>query len=134
MRSRAAAENGSSSSEGGREGGGGGGGGGGGDGRRLARLRRGRGSDSIPSGTSKGGRGHADRSSANANDAGAGAHASFGPMRIEGTSARPPKAAAAFMYPIARRDADRRECCRVAPVVSQCEADERREAIKYYKS
>jgi hypothetical protein len=42
-------------------------------------------------------------------------------VRLPGTSARPPKAAPAFLYPIARREADRRECCRREPAVSKCD-------------
>ena len=41
-------------------------------------------------------------------------------LRLQGTLARPPKAASAFMYPIARRDADRADCCRREPIASQC--------------
>ena len=43
-------------------------------------------------------------------------------LYIAGTSARPPKASSAFAYPLARRDADRQECCRVDPKASKCEA------------
>lgn len=50
--------------------------------------------------------------------------ASAVPVRVEGTRSRPPKQAAAFVYPVTRRDADRRRCCRTAPVLSQCESSE----------
>ena len=42
-------------------------------------------------------------------------------VRLPGTSARPPKAASAFSYPLAKREADRQECCRIAPRASKCE-------------
>ena len=41
-------------------------------------------------------------------------------LRVPGTAARPPKAAQPFVYPLAKRDGDRRECCRVSPVEAKC--------------
>ena len=45
-------------------------------------------------------------------------------LRLAGTSARPPKATSVFKYPLARRDADRQECCRIAPKAARCEPRE----------
>lgn len=43
-------------------------------------------------------------------------------LRLPGTSNRPPKLTSHyFKYPLAKRDADRQECCRVAPKAARCE-------------
>ena len=95
---------------GGRSGGGGGGGGGG---------TGGGGGGGGGGGVGGGGRGRGRGGGGGGGGADEGA-----PLRVDGTTSRPPKLGAAFVYPIARRDADRRECCRSAPVLSQCESSE----------
>ena len=42
------------------------------------------------------------------------------PLRLEGTSIRPPKLSNIFAYPLQKRELDRKECCRTQPVESRC--------------
>ena len=42
-------------------------------------------------------------------------------LRIQGTPARPPKAAHAFAYSLSKKEQDHKECCRKAPQEAKCE-------------
>ena len=42
------------------------------------------------------------------------------PLRLEGTSIRPPKLSNIFAYPLQKRELDRKECCRTQPIESKC--------------
>jgi hypothetical protein len=52
----------------------------------------------------------------------AGGSVASGPLRIEGTLVRPPKQANPFVYPLRKRDHDRKECCRAQPRESRCDS------------